>query len=283
MIGFYKETREQSQDVVWEKFGNAHPRHFPSEVMRRMTPPPLPQRARPRMIVVPSTADNDDQPSHPPQSQPTKPTLPARPTITPKPISPVPTGGSAPSTSHSTGKDLTVKNHARSQHISLLEESSAAISVAQRLHKFESQSTPKLSLKATPPPKPPLSTKPTIPANKPTIQPTKTISTNTTTPTTTTATTTPSPSPPVAPPRPKLKQQLTGPETTLHRSSDVYISPVAAPLDPAMDVPPPEPRIRRRETKKPNKDAEILSELRAICTDADPTKLYRNMVKVGQG
>ncbi|CDS09342.1 hypothetical protein LRAMOSA10702 [Lichtheimia ramosa] len=265
VIGFYKETREQSQDVVWEKFGNAHPRHFPSEVMRRMTPPPLPQRARPRMIVVPSTADNDDQPSHPPQSQPTKPTLPARPTITPKPISPVPTGGSAPSTSHST------------------EESSAAISVAQRLHKFESQSTPKLSLKATPPPKPPLSTKPTIPANKPTIQPTKTISTNTTTPTTTTATTTPSPSPPVAPPRPKLKQQLTGPDTTHHRSSDVYISPVAAPLDPAMDVPPPEPRIRRRETKKPNKDAEILSELRAICTDADPTKLYRNMVKVGQG
>lgn len=162
----------------------------------------------------------------------------------------------------------------------LLEGSpAAAISVAQRLHKFESQSTPKLSYKATPPPKPPLSTKPTIPANKPTIQPTQTTSTNTTT----TITTTPSPSPPVAPPRPKLKQQHTGPETTHHRSSDVYISPVAAPLDPAMDVPPPEPRIRRRETKKPNKDAEILSELRTICTDADPTKLYRNMVKVGQG
>lgn len=173
----------------------------------------------------------------------------------------------------------------KDQHVSLLEESpAAAISVAQRLHKFESQSTPKLSYKATPPPKPPLSTKPTIPANKPTIQPTQTTSTNTTTTITpTTTTTTPSPSPPVAPPRPKLKQQLTGPETTHHRSSDVYISPVAAPLDPAMDVPPPEPRIRRRETKKPNKDAEILSELRTICTDADPTKLYRNMIKVGQG
>ena len=105
MIGFYKETREQSQDVVWEKFGNAHPRHFSSEIMRRLTPPPLPQRARPRMIVVPSTADNDDdqQPQPPPQTS--KPTLPARPNITQKPISPIPTGGSAPSTSQSAGKN----------------------------------------------------------------------------------------------------------------------------------------------------------------------------------
>ena len=39
--------------------------------------------------------------------------------------------------------------------------------------------------------------------------------------------------------------------------------------------------------KKADKDAvssqEVIRRLQAICTDADPTKLYRNLVKVGQG
>ncbi|GAA5888065.1 hypothetical protein JCM5296_005422 [Sporobolomyces johnsonii] len=41
---------------------------------------------------------------------------------------------------------------------------------------------------------------------------------------------------------------------------------------------------RRREPKKKDKDAgDIVARLMAICTDADPTKLYRNLVKIGQG
>ncbi|GAA5998608.1 STE20 family serine/threonine-protein kinase [Rhodotorula paludigena] len=40
---------------------------------------------------------------------------------------------------------------------------------------------------------------------------------------------------------------------------------------------------RRREPKKGNKDGDIVERLKAICTDADPTKLYRNLVKIGQG
>ena len=42
---------------------------------------------------------------------------------------------------------------------------------------------------------------------------------------------------------------------------------------------------RRREKKKEDKanDAEIVKRLQQICTDADPTQLYRNLVKIGQG
>lgn len=41
---------------------------------------------------------------------------------------------------------------------------------------------------------------------------------------------------------------------------------------------------RRRERKKDPKDNEdIVKRLQAICTDADPTRLYRNLVKIGQG
>lgn len=41
---------------------------------------------------------------------------------------------------------------------------------------------------------------------------------------------------------------------------------------------------RRRERKKDPKEGEdIVKRLQAICTDADPTRLYRNLVKIGQG
>ena len=41
---------------------------------------------------------------------------------------------------------------------------------------------------------------------------------------------------------------------------------------------------RRREKKgDKEKDADIVNRLKQICTDADPTKLYRNLVKIGAG
>lgn len=41
---------------------------------------------------------------------------------------------------------------------------------------------------------------------------------------------------------------------------------------------------RRRETKKSAiKDSDVIAKLQAICTDADPTKLYRSLQKIGQG
>ncbi|CDO73328.1 hypothetical protein BN946_scf185008.g91 [Trametes cinnabarina] len=40
---------------------------------------------------------------------------------------------------------------------------------------------------------------------------------------------------------------------------------------------------RRREKKDKDKEADIVKRLQQICTDADPTKLYRNLVKIGAG
>jgi p21-activated kinase 1 len=42
--------------------------------------------------------------------------------------------------------------------------------------------------------------------------------------------------------------------------------------------------IRRREPKKlTQKDFEVLAKLQQICSEGDPTKLYRNLQKIGQG
>ena len=40
---------------------------------------------------------------------------------------------------------------------------------------------------------------------------------------------------------------------------------------------------RRREKKDKANEVDIVKRLREICTDADPTRLYRNLVKIGQG
>ena len=40
---------------------------------------------------------------------------------------------------------------------------------------------------------------------------------------------------------------------------------------------------RRREKKDKDKEADIVKRLQAICTDADPTRLYRNLNKIGAG
>ena len=43
------------------------------------------------------------------------------------------------------------------------------------------------------------------------------------------------------------------------------------------------PRRREKKEKDAAKEADIVKRLQQICTDADPTKLYRNLVKVGAG
>ncbi|KDQ11937.1 hypothetical protein BOTBODRAFT_635683 [Botryobasidium botryosum FD-172 SS1] len=40
---------------------------------------------------------------------------------------------------------------------------------------------------------------------------------------------------------------------------------------------------RRRDRKERPGEVDIIKRLQAICTDADPTKLYKNLVKIGQG
>lgn len=111
-----------------------------------------------------------------------------------------------------------------------------------------------------PPPKPPASTKPPIPK--------KQLDDDILT------------SAPKIPPRSN--------KPVIHRdSSSVYIAPTAAPLDPAMETTQQDKarQIRReqRQQKEALEDARVIAELKAICTEADPTKLYRNMIKIGQG
>ncbi|PCH36234.1 Pkinase-domain-containing protein [Wolfiporia cocos MD-104 SS10] len=43
------------------------------------------------------------------------------------------------------------------------------------------------------------------------------------------------------------------------------------------------PRRREKKEKDKDKEADIVKRLQAICTDADPTKLYRNLIKIGAG
>ncbi|KAG9121932.1 signal transducing kinase of the PAK [Ceratobasidium sp. 392] len=48
-------------------------------------------------------------------------------------------------------------------------------------------------------------------------------------------------------------------------------------------APPGSAGTPRRREKKDKGDHDIVKRLQAICTDADPTRLYRNLVKIGQG
>ena len=43
------------------------------------------------------------------------------------------------------------------------------------------------------------------------------------------------------------------------------------------------PRRRKEKAGDKDKEADIVKRLQAICTPADPTKLYRNLVKIGAG
>jgi len=63
--------------------------------------------------------------------------------------------------------------------------------------------------------------------------------------------------------------------------------PAAAPpaqTGPRVGAEGPSTVVRRREPKKlTQKDFEVLAKLQQICSEGDPTKLYRNLQKIGQG
>ncbi|TFK39786.1 kinase-like domain-containing protein [Crucibulum laeve] len=64
------------------------------------------------------------------------------------------------------------------------------------------------------------------------------------------------------------------------RAQNQAPSPAAQSLAKVSGVATP----RRREKKvDKGKEEDIVNRLKAICTDADPTRLYRNLVKIGQG
>lgn len=65
VLGFYKDSKDQSLDAVWEKFDNVHPRNY-TATTTRSTPPPLPQRTRPQLVVVNSYIEEHNNNTKPP-------------------------------------------------------------------------------------------------------------------------------------------------------------------------------------------------------------------------
>ncbi|KAF9964652.1 signal transducing kinase of the PAK [Mortierella alpina] len=88
--------------------------------------------------------------------------------------------------------------------------------------------------------------------------------------------------PRLPPPKPKKTSQQAGAAAVVVPPAKPSASSSPTAHHHQTGGPPP----KRRE-KKTDKDAvssqDVIRRLQAICTDADPTKLYRNLVKIGQG
>ncbi|RIB12026.1 kinase-like domain-containing protein [Gigaspora rosea] len=82
------------------------------------------------------------------------------------------------------------------------------------------------------------------------------------------------------PPRPKDPNNIPLPPQT---ASPTYkLSQQQAGSPSGSVVKPLPPNAQRRQQRKPAKDStDVIERLKAICTNADQTKLYRNLVKIG--
>ncbi|KAL9550788.1 hypothetical protein MBANPS3_004572 [Mucor bainieri] len=267
VLGFYKDSKDQSLDTVWEKFDNVHPRNYTS----RASPPPLPQRTRPQLVVVSNTQD-------------TKPPVPTRPPTTIAHKSNIHhqynrlNNNSPPPPSTSSSSLLDSKSPTASIHPAHATHSAPVTPpspppTASSAPPIPARPDKPSQLQKAPPPKPPLSTKPAVlPKKKVPAQAAKATGSTAADDMTAALTKTPTP-----PPRSNKPPRVL---------SSVYIAPSAAPLDPALDTQQDKTRQLRREQRQQKealKDAQVIADLQAICTDADPTKLYRNMIKIGQG
>jgi p21-activated kinase 1 len=79
----------------------------------------------------------------------------------------------------------------------------------------------------------------------------------------------------LTPPTPAAPQ--TSPQQQFAQQSDPQNIPL--PSQQARVGPAPRPRQRPRQSQGPD----IVAKLNAICTNADPTLMYRNLIKIGQG
>ena len=91
---------------------------------------------------------------------------------------------------------------------------------------------------------------------------------------------TPTQSKPTANAQPSPNKSSTDPQTRHKPKQPINLN---AHGKPGTGLNPPGAGPRRREKKDKEDDSEIISKLRQICTDADPTRLYRNLVKIGAG
>ncbi|KAG8933676.1 signal transducing kinase of the PAK [Tulasnella sp. 419] len=86
-------------------------------------------------------------------------------------------------------------------------------------------------------------------------------------------------------PQPSAPQIVKSPSTSKPRDrAPPAASPAAASLQKHVQQPPGSGSATPRRREKPKGgEVDIVKRLQAICTDADPTRLYRNLVKIGQG
>ncbi|KIJ55814.1 hypothetical protein M422DRAFT_152337 [Sphaerobolus stellatus SS14] len=81
-------------------------------------------------------------------------------------------------------------------------------------------------------------------------------------------------------PQPSIPQQAAAP---VPREKEKPVPPPPSPAVASLAKQSGQATPRRREKKSNANDGDIIVRLKAICTDADPTKLYRSLVKIGQG
>lgn len=84
---------------------------------------------------------------------------------------------------------------------------------------------------------------------------------------------------PLKPPQPHRE----APRATEGRQQQPAPSPAAQQLAKAAGGGVATPRRREKKPVDKDKEEDIVRRLQQICTDADPTRLYRNLVKIGQG
>ncbi|KAF9995756.1 signal transducing kinase of the PAK, partial [Entomortierella chlamydospora] len=102
--------------------------------------------------------------------------------------------------------------------------------------------------------------------------------------------TNPSPAAPVVPPSPSQapRSPPPKPKKILHHQSPAPAAPqpkpaATSPLAPHHTHQQQPKRREKKQEKETVSSQDVIRRLQAICTDADPTKLYRNLVKIGQG
>lgn len=83
--------------------------------------------------------------------------------------------------------------------------------------------------------------------------------------------------------QPAAQPPATSPVVARDKPERQQPAPSAAAASLAKHGPSGQATPRRREKKNTQNDSDIVKRLQAICTDADPTRLYRNLVKIGQG
>ncbi|KAI1317541.1 signal transducing kinase of the PAK [Mortierella claussenii] len=92
--------------------------------------------------------------------------------------------------------------------------------------------------------------------------------------------------PRLPPPKPKKAPHHQGPAAvaTPSKSSASATSSTSHHHHHQQQQQQQQPRRREKKTEKESVSSQdVIRRLQAICTDADPTKLYRNLVKIGQG